>query len=308
MVRVVLSLSRNELSDTKLRALWRALDEDASGYITAGEFGRFMKKGAEKGDETSTRERLAAKRLEASVAYKAEMDGTVGRDVANRLADCQAAPDDEVNTLAEQMNAAMARLYPGQERAWVKLFKYIDTDSSGRISYNEFNVMVRDRLALSAQSLSEARLGAVWKAIDSDQSGYLVLGEFGRFMRRADLLRSKQAVEKGTEDETNRRRRVAQEERAARAREVKRNADLKHRVAARKMGDATRQLEMEAQRLEAALKRKAFRGVDMRASLPSLAGEGGEAGGAASLLGSPEARPMVRPALPPLRIGPGVDF
>ena len=136
--------------------------------------------------------------------------------------------------------------------------------------------------------------------------------QFGRFMRRGDSLRAKQVVDKATEDETNRRRRVAREEREARALEAKRNADLKHRVAARKMGDATRQLEMEAQRLEAAMKRKTFRGIDMRASLPSIGGVGGQgdgtdAGGTASILGS-EARSIMRPALPPLRIGPGIDF
>ena len=33
------------MAEARLRSLWKALDDDASGWISAGEFGRFMRKG-----------------------------------------------------------------------------------------------------------------------------------------------------------------------------------------------------------------------------------------------------------------------
>ena len=40
-----LGLKAAQLPEARLKSLWRALDDDDSGYITAKEFGLFMKKG-----------------------------------------------------------------------------------------------------------------------------------------------------------------------------------------------------------------------------------------------------------------------
>ena len=47
-------LSAEELPDTRLRSLWKALDQDGSGYVTAGEFGQFMRLGARQPKRVST--------------------------------------------------------------------------------------------------------------------------------------------------------------------------------------------------------------------------------------------------------------
>ena len=308
MVRSYLAIGKADLPEPKLRALWRALDEDASGFISAGEFGRFMKKGDDKLETSTSRQRLIAKRLVENAAYRSQLDARVGRDVSSRLADVTAASDEDVTALAEQMTTSMASLYPGQARAWVKLFKYIDTDLSGRIDFREFTKMCRDRLMLAPATLSEAQLQGVWKSVDSDSSGYVSLGEFGRFMKKGAKLLTRQATDRGIEDETYRRGRLLKEKQEARARQAEFETDHKHHVAARNVSAQTRQLEMECARLEAALRRKAIRGVDWRASLPSVSGlatEGDASAGAS--LGSP-ARQSVRPMLPPLRIAAGVDF
>jgi len=57
MVRELLKISRHELSDDSLRSIWRALDDDNSGNVTAGEFGAFMRK-ASAHDSLTWRERL----------------------------------------------------------------------------------------------------------------------------------------------------------------------------------------------------------------------------------------------------------
>ena len=44
MVRIHLRMPETQVSDTQLQEVWRALDQDNSGYINAGEFGRFMRR------------------------------------------------------------------------------------------------------------------------------------------------------------------------------------------------------------------------------------------------------------------------
>ena len=48
-----LALRPAQLPESQLRSLWRALDDDGSGYITAKEFGQFMNKGVPEAAKTS---------------------------------------------------------------------------------------------------------------------------------------------------------------------------------------------------------------------------------------------------------------
>ena len=48
MVRIHLRMPETQVSDRQLQEVWRALDQDNSGYINAGEFGRFMRLGRER--------------------------------------------------------------------------------------------------------------------------------------------------------------------------------------------------------------------------------------------------------------------
>lgn len=65
MLREMLKIPRHEYSDETLRSMWKALDNDSSGNITAGEFGAFMRK-ANAHEHMTWRERLNhTRRLEA---------------------------------------------------------------------------------------------------------------------------------------------------------------------------------------------------------------------------------------------------
>ena len=75
----------------------------------------------------------------------------------------------------------------GRERAdWFTMFKHMDDDGSGRISFDELRRGVREQLHLSKAECPEARLRSLWKALDDDASGWISTGEFGRFMRRGE--------------------------------------------------------------------------------------------------------------------------
>lgn len=136
-----------------------------------------MKKGTAQSTKPSAKQKLAEARLQKSRVYKAELNSLVGVDVTSRLEDAPAANAEEVTALAEQMTTSMQRLFPGQERAWSKLFRVIDADDSGRLSYQEFAEMIRKKLLLTPQLLSESRMQGCWKSIDVDGSGFISLGE-----------------------------------------------------------------------------------------------------------------------------------
>lgn len=91
---------------------------------------------------------------------------------------------DPVYELSAMLNAAHKRVVPHWETpSWFKLFRQVDSDGSGLISFDEFVEMVRTDLKLSPRALPERALRIVWLTLDTDGSGYLSSGEFGAFMR-----------------------------------------------------------------------------------------------------------------------------
>lgn len=100
------------------------------------------------------------------------------------------ATEEQVTALSEQLNAKMHELFAAKyaptmnaKAGWFRLFKHIDDDGSGLISYDEFKGMVRDELRLSPLDLPERTLKAAWLALDDDGSGMVSTGEFGTFMK-----------------------------------------------------------------------------------------------------------------------------
>ena len=91
----------------------------------------------------------------------------------------------QVRELSEKLNSKLEALYADpQARSWFKMFRDVDEDGSGRISYQEFSRMVRRKLKLGVGKVSEEALQGVWRALDEDTSGYISIGEFGNFMRK----------------------------------------------------------------------------------------------------------------------------
>ena len=57
----------------------------------------------------------------------------------------------------------------------------MDKDGNGHICYPEFSAMLRSELDYQGP---EWTLHSLWKAIDTDNSGFILEGEFGKFWRR----------------------------------------------------------------------------------------------------------------------------
>ena len=88
------------------------------------------------------------------------------------------ATKEDIMDLSVLLNIAMRRTLPyGATMSWFKLFRHVDSERSGLISYYEFVEMVRKPLKLSVQKLPDARLHAVWRALDTSGHGLLQHGE-----------------------------------------------------------------------------------------------------------------------------------
>ena len=184
LCRGELRLDQKELKEDALRSLWRALDADRNGYITVGEFGKFMRPGEEalreEQPQSTWKERLLEQRqleVEAQLAEthkeKRSMDGVV------------AAGADDVRQFSTRFNQRMHQLFPVKETnpTWFRLFKHVDGDDAGKITYPQVAKLVRHVLRLPADAVPEANLRSLWRALDDDGSGYVTVGEFGKFMR-----------------------------------------------------------------------------------------------------------------------------
>eukprot|EP00964_Phaeocystis_antarctica_P091859 scaffold58971_cov45-Phaeocystis_antarctica.AAC.2 len=81
MVRNELRIHSDELQDSSLKSVWAALDDDGSGFITAGEFGSFMRKGEVAlrmlRPQTTWKQKLAVVRRQEAAAVTAALTPTL---------------------------------------------------------------------------------------------------------------------------------------------------------------------------------------------------------------------------------------
>ena len=193
MARGTLELNAKALSRGRLQVLWKALDQDASGFITMGELSRFLRIAEPEFKEpTSTelaRRRLLRRRSQEAAALQAETDRLLQRHVARRLKHVEPATREELKELGDLLIDAFLGTKGAAAKQGVpldavqRLFRRADLDGSGRIEWEEFEWMVRQELRIGKGQLSEERLWRLWKAIDGNENGYICTGEFHRFMK-----------------------------------------------------------------------------------------------------------------------------
>lgn len=139
--------------------------------------------GSSVGQRASERVRQKASGLAAIVReermreknqYLLKGDGGVSRKATNA----------EQESVAVMLNHRMEQIFlDPQARSWYKLFCHMDDDLSGKVSFHEFEDMIRNELKVSSEKLGMEQLRAIWKSLDEDGSGLITAGEFGHFMR-----------------------------------------------------------------------------------------------------------------------------
>ena len=197
-VRDRLHIKPSELSEIRLKALWLAMDSDDNGYIESSEFHAFM--GKPEITKIETRQELLKqksmkKREQLEAHNKAEIaaEGFVSTvDTAamrEELAAQGIPPVDDAEKLE------MAMLFSGwvQEYmpdrhvgiAWLLVFKEMDDDASGLLTFDELRHVIRRKFKISSKVFSEERIKSLWCAVDDDNSNSIALVEFGRFIKLA---------------------------------------------------------------------------------------------------------------------------
>lgn len=129
---------------------------------------------------------LHARNKARAVALRAESAAETGKDLSIKLKGVRPSPEAKVEQLSMALNVSMCHLYPQarSQASYFNLFRKMDKDGSGLISYYEFLRMVRDTLKVTPSMMSEAEVQAMWRWVDEDASGTVGAGEFLKLMRK----------------------------------------------------------------------------------------------------------------------------
>ena len=103
------------------------------------------------------------------------------------LAGVSAADESNLRSFSQACNARLYELthelLEPSQRHWMTLFKKVDADGSGLISYDEFMALVRSQLRLSEGQFPSSLVQRMWVSLDTDGDCSISCGEFGAFMR-----------------------------------------------------------------------------------------------------------------------------
>ena len=265
MVRGKFNLPVKQLSQNKLYGLWKVLDENSSGFIDTGELSRFLRIGAPKTMSAVERARIKLQQArEARMArIKADTDKVTEKDVVTSMSKFTKATDDEIARFGALFLKQLSILRPrGQDNiSYYGLFKRMDEDGSGKVTFDEFLNLIRRGMNVDAEQMPYKTVAGLWKAIDEDNNGFVVAGEFCQFMRLA------------AESNQGALGKTANFELQMKAREDAAHAQLKRQETwARNTSSsaltAAKAMEEEAKRLEALLANVSKRGIS-EAAKPS---------------------------------------
>ena len=156
-----------------------ALIKEGEAKRVAAAHAKFLRDSATHG----SRALLLAKRVKDAEDLRAENARWTGKDLAAELKGVDVASDEEVTKYAVALNMAMARVWPESrsQSSYFKLFKLMDKDKSGLITFYEFSRTCRE---LFRMKMTDDELLRVWKWVDQDVSGTIKSGEFLRFVKR----------------------------------------------------------------------------------------------------------------------------
>jgi len=225
VIRQKLKKSEKAMSSKKLKALWCALDVDLSDRLTKDEMAAFFKRGAPavhraqpkqvnkehsakallgaiSGDRVGTGRALASK---STTDMRAELDklGVPLLDPSEQLALSQ--------KFAVWIEAARYDDGKAKSTSWYSLFKAVDNDGSGFITFDEFCKVVRTKLRVKKEQLTDRNIKTLWVTLDADDSDQLLMDEFANFLKGKPAVRKQKKKAKPKVDDADDRRLTAAE-------------------------------------------------------------------------------------------------
>ena len=186
-------VNRDEKSGAVSAARYQQVKSALAEELTTKRQLQRLKNQVARMERQEAQERNKAARADQGAALRKEIDRRVGRDLLERIQSVPMASQEEMVSLAEQLQGSLDDHRSG---SWFLLFREMDEDGSGRISYSELKSACRKILNLTQSSLPDSKLQSVWRALDEDASGFISTGEFGRFMRLAGKAEQTTSVRK----------------------------------------------------------------------------------------------------------------
>ncbi len=191
VIRHKLKKGPSVLPDDTLKALWCHLDADDSNQIMPNEMGKFLKQ-TQSEHKSKGPANLNKKKIELGGS---QTDG-LGRALestptAEMRASLEAElTDDELTELSKQFNEWLEHSIYASNRSthsWFNLFKEVDDDGSGFITFDEFEDVIRHKLKQPKKTISDARIKALWCALDADDSNQIMPQEMGKWLKRGAI-------------------------------------------------------------------------------------------------------------------------
>merc|ERR1719460_1695905 len=90
--------------------------------------------------------------------------------------------------IALRMSVEMEHMFRGEDKSgiWFRIFKEVDDDHSGVITYDELLKVIRNVLKMKKADLTDDQVRALWCALDVDDSNSLQFVEFLKLVQRAN--------------------------------------------------------------------------------------------------------------------------
>jgi hypothetical protein len=110
-------------------------------------------------------------------SVREEMERRTGRPLLEAIRRVPPASAEEIGELGAAFHSRLGG------KPWFTLWRRLDDDASGRISYAELKRGCRQLLDMSRATLPDSKLKSVWRALDEDDSGSISVSEFGSLMK-----------------------------------------------------------------------------------------------------------------------------